>query len=491
MIGKLFLSHLYDLKNFMLINECVCIRNGWGATAVDALSTAIIMENTAAVNQILKHIGTIDFDRSSTDVSFFETSIRYLAGMLSGYDLLDGPLSRLINGDKSRLKPLLSQSKRLADNLKVAYKTPSGININGLEFHGPGNIVAHKDPASGIAGCTLPLEWQRLSDLTGNPEYGNLNKKAVSYFLTPFPQTNQPFPGLIGQNFDPNNGHSLDASGGWTGGSDSHYEYLLKAFVYNKNDYEKYKERWELAATSSMRFLASKPSSRPDLTFLAAYNNQSVNYNSQHCKSMPVSFCLHYIILIKENTVACFAGGNFIQGGLTLGKKEYIDFGLSLVDGCHSTYIGTPTSIGPESFSWQDISNRGDNPPSDQADRFQKYGFWVSDRSFNLRPEVIESYYYAYRATGDTKYQDWAWDAFVHVNSTCRTGSGFAALKDVTNKSKGFDNLQESYFFSEFLKYAYIIHGDDADWQVKADQTNQFVFNTEAHPIRIANNGRA
>lgn len=259
-------------------------RNGWGASAVDALSTAIIMENQAAVDKILNHISTINFDKSATDVSFFETSIRYLAGMLSGYDLLDGPMSHLINGNKTRLQPVLAQAKRLADNLKVAYNTPSGININGLEFHGPGNIVAHKDKAAGIAGATLTLEWQRLSDLTGNPEYGNLNKKAVSYFLTPYPQSNQPFPGLIGQNFDPNNGHSLDNSGGWTGGSDSHYEYLLKAFVYNKKEYEKHKERWELAATSSMRFLASNPSSRSDLTFLAEYSGQTLKYNSQHRK---------------------------------------------------------------------------------------------------------------------------------------------------------------------------------------------------------------
>lgn len=259
-------------------------RNGWGATAIDAWSTAIIMENKDAVNKVLDYIPTIDFDRSATDVSFFETSIRYLGGLLSGYDLLDGPMAHLISGNKTRLAPVLAQAKRLADNLKIAYNTPSGININGLEFHGPGNIVAHKDPAAGIAGVTLTLEWQRLSDLTGNPEYGNLNKRAVSYFLSPYPQSNQPFPGLIGQNFDPNNGHSLDNSGGWTGGSDSHYEYLLKAFVYNKDEYEKYKERWELAATSSMRFLASNPSSRSDLIFLAEYSGQTLKYNSQHCK---------------------------------------------------------------------------------------------------------------------------------------------------------------------------------------------------------------
>lgn len=70
-------------------------------------------------------------------------------------------------------------------------------------------------------------------------------------------------------------------------------------------------------------------------------------------------------------------------------------------------------------------------------------------------------------------------------------GSGFAALTDVTSNHSTYNNLQESYFFAELLKYAYMIHADDADWQVKADQTNQFVFNTEAHPIRIANGAQA
>ncbi|KAJ3497747.1 hypothetical protein NLG97_g1661 [Lecanicillium saksenae] len=444
---KGYLDHAFPHDSLKPVdNTYVDDRNGWGASAVDALSTAIIMRDQAAVDKILNHIATINFDSSSTDVSFFETSIRYLAGMLSGYDLLDGPFSDLINGNKSQLQPILSQARRLADNLKVAYNTPSGININGLEFHGKGKIIAHKDQSAGIAGVTLPIEWQRLSDLTDNPEYGNLNRKAVAYFLTPYPQSNQPFPGLIGQNFDPLTGHSQDASGGWGGGSDSDYEYLIKSFIYDKTVYEKYKERWELAAESSIRFLASSPSSRSDLTWLAGYNNQSLSYDSQH--------------------LACFAGGNFILGGLTLGKQEYVDFGLKLTDSCHETYTATHTGIGPENWHWRDIARGGEDPQQDQHSFYNQHGFWVANGQYNLRPEVIESYYYAYRATGDS----------------------FAALKDIQNPSKGFNNLQESYFFAEVLKYSYLIHAEDGAWQVKADQTNQFVYNTEAHPIRINKN---
>ena len=71
------------------------LRNGWGASAVDALSTAIVMGNKDAVSKILDHIMTIDFSETSDEVSLFETTIRYLGGMLSGYDLLKGPAANL------------------------------------------------------------------------------------------------------------------------------------------------------------------------------------------------------------------------------------------------------------------------------------------------------------------------------------------------------------------------------------------------------------
>ena len=104
-----------------------------------------------------------------------------------------------------------------------------------------------------------------------------------------------------------------------------------------------------------------------------------------------------------------------------------------------------------------------------------------------LRPEVIESFYYAYRATGDTKYQDWAWDAFRAINATTRAGVGFSSISDV-NAPGGGDktDFQESFWFAEVLKYSYLIQAEDADWQISADHNNQWVFNTEAHPVKVS-----
>ena len=64
-------------------------RNGWGASAVDAFSTALVMQLPDIVDTILEFIPTIHFDETADQVSLFETTIRYLGGMLSGKFYLD------------------------------------------------------------------------------------------------------------------------------------------------------------------------------------------------------------------------------------------------------------------------------------------------------------------------------------------------------------------------------------------------------------------
>ena len=73
--------------------------NGWGASAIDALSTALVMGNSKIVNQIVNYVPDINWSISADDqpVSLLETTIRYVAGLLSGYDLLKGPRSDLVD----------------------------------------------------------------------------------------------------------------------------------------------------------------------------------------------------------------------------------------------------------------------------------------------------------------------------------------------------------------------------------------------------------
>ncbi|KAK3941603.1 glycoside hydrolase [Diplogelasinospora grovesii] len=448
-------------------------RNGWGASAVDAFSTALVMQNWPVVNEILKFVPTINFDNTTTDISLFETTIRYLGGLLSAYDLMTGPLLGTLNDTADDIPSVLAQAKRLADNLKVAFDTPTGIPDNGVRFGPPRRDGSTTNGLATIG--TLVLEWTRLSDLTGDPTYGLLAQKGESYLLRPEPQPlAEPFPGLLGTNVNISNGMFLDGSGGWGGGDDSFYEYLIKMFLYDPVRFAGYKDRWVEAADSSIEFLASHPTTRPDLTFLAMWDNTTLQFVSEH--------------------LACFNGGNFILGGLTLNEPKYTQFGLDLVDACHETYVQTATGIGPEVFQWQDdkepATNSSNNPPPPagaDATFYERAGFWITNGNYVLRPEVLESIYYAYRATGDTKYQDWAWDAYLAINTTTAVGSGYSSINDVNQPGGGgFANFQESFWFAEVLKYSYLIQSEDAAWQVKADHTNQFVFNTECHPIRLA-----
>ncbi|KAI1141404.1 glycoside hydrolase family 47 protein [Hypoxylon sp. FL0543] len=452
-------------------------RNGWGASAVDAISTALVMGNQDVINQIVEHIGSINFNATSPDsenVSLFETTIRYLGGMLSAYDFLTGPLKQYAK-DQASVDKILAQAINLADVLSVTFDTPSGIPINTLLYGSDGYYVG-SDTTNGIATIgTLVLEWTHLSDITGNDTYAQLTQKAEEYLLNVRnPDVGEPYPGLLGTDVNISDGTFTDSSGGWNGGTDSFYEYLIKMYVYDQDRFGAYKDRWVAAVDSSIEYLASHPSSRPDLTFLAAYDGRDqLSFVSTH--------------------LACFDGGNFILGGLTLDNDQYKQFGLDLVNACHDTYISTATGIGPEVFNWQDsklpanASNNG-GPPSDATSFYTTAGFWIPSggADYVLRPEVIESFYYAYRATGDTKYQDWAWEAFLNINATCSAGVGFSGITDVnTPGGGGFDDFQESFWFAEVLKYSYLIQADDAEWQVNAGHDNTWVFNTEAHPFLV------
>lgn len=451
-------------------------RNGWGASAVDALSTALVMGNQEVINQVLEFIPTINFDQTAPGqeaVSVFETTIRYLGGLLSGYDFLTGPLKEYAQ-DQAAVDAILTQATHLADLLSESFDTPSGIPRNTIFFY-PDGTQPSDDETNSIATIgTLILEWARLSDITGDSKYYDLVQKAEDYLLSPLnPELGEPYPGLIGTNLNVTTGEFVDSSGGWNGGTDSFYEYLIKMYLYDSEKYGFYLERWITAIDSSIEFLTSHPTTRPDITFLAAYrSSQELNLVSTH--------------------LACFDGGNFILGGLTLDNQAYIDYGLDLVNGCHETYKFTETQIGPEIFRWQDSAlapNASNNqpPPSDWAEFYEEAGFWITGSTYALRPEVIESFYYAYRATGDSKYQDWAWDAFLAINSTTSAGVGWSSVSDVNAPGGGEKtDFQESFWFAEVLKYSYLIQAEDAAWQISADHNNEWVYNTEAHPLRVS-----
>lgn len=139
------------------------------------------------------------------------------------------------------MESLLAQSKALADVLKYAFDTPTGVPINTLHIE---NQTTDGTTINSLATIgTLVLEWTRLSDLLGDDEYAKLSQKGQSYLMNPKPALGEPFPGLVGSNVDVNTGLFQDGNGGWGGNADSFYEYLLKMYIYDPSRFEDYKER--------------------------------------------------------------------------------------------------------------------------------------------------------------------------------------------------------------------------------------------------------
>lgn len=85
-----------------------------------------------------------------------------------------------------------------------------------------------------------------------------------------------------------------------------------------------------------------------------------------------------------------------------------------------------------------------------------------------------------WRATHDEKYRQWGREIMHSIEKRCRVAGGYSGLNDVMHLPPRLNNHQESFFLAETLKYLWLLFSDDSVLPL-----NEYVFNTEAHPLRI------
>lgn len=195
-------------------NTCDDDFGGWGATAIDALSTAIMLENEDAARQILQFIATVDFTvvKGGTSIQMFELVIRHFAGMISAHDLLNGPYSHIANVKQLRAG-LYTQMVKLGDALSCGFKTPSGIPRNWVN---PTTCSTDDGQTNTVAGAgSLILEFARLSEITGDEAYVDRARHAEAYLLEPWPAEREIWPGILGSFVAVGDGSLVDEQGSW------------------------------------------------------------------------------------------------------------------------------------------------------------------------------------------------------------------------------------------------------------------------------------
>ncbi|KAJ3920511.1 seven-hairpin glycosidase [Lentinula edodes] len=421
-------------------------RNGWGASIVDGMATMYIMGLDDFFNEALNFTQFINFNESQVveTVSIFETSIRYVGGLLSAYEL---------SGKQHQI--LVDKAKEVADKMAYAWQTLPNQTIPFGEIWFSDN-TAVVDTSNIAEAGTLDIEWSRLSLYTGNDTYTKLTEgsvRTIANLVTPLP-------GLAPQGIDPSSNTFVGDYLTWGGGSDSYFEYLIKYPRVTNTDDNLFADTWHAAVDSSISAMARK-STVGNYTYIADWDEGELIHVGSHLE--------------------CFHGGNWIFGGHLLNNQTIIDYGLELVDACWNTYASTSTGIGPEVFYFlaNDQWNGNGVPSKDELTFYNEHGFWITASDYILRPEVLESNFYAWRSTGDTKYLDRAASAVESLKKYLpQPSGGYAGLNDVDNPSAGFIDDQESFWFAEVLKYLYLTFDDPEHISL-----NDYVLNTEGQPF--------
>jgi hypothetical protein len=448
-------------------------KNNWGSTGVtafDSLSTLLLLglkeEFLEAAEMALTSCSSFDPPQQSGFLaspqremtSVFETTIRHLGAALSAYT-------------QTKDQRFLDCAELIATSLLPAFDTPTGIALHGVMVgtHNANNEAwaGHRSILS-EAG-SLQIEFRYLAALTGKQIYSKSANAFTEHLLkvrsqgwpeneTLYEQDNPKMPhkGLWPTFIDPRTGKFAGAAS-MASLSDSFYEYLLKQWIlFGKRDQhllELYEDSVEALLLHLLRYTPK--------SHLAFIGHVGIGYEP------------------TMDHLACFVPGMLILGVMhgahrqpgrdlirrTWGDNDVVRAAVDLAATCYRLYLESPSGIGPEIVQFHENGT-----------------YSVSHPKFILRPETIESLFYLYRYTKDPKYKQWGKHIATHIDKHCRTSVGFAALESVVERKPRQVDSMESFFLAETLKYLYLLLEEESGSAVPLDQ---FVFNTEAHPLPI------
>ncbi|XP_064804638.1 mannosyl-oligosaccharide 1,2-alpha-mannosidase IA-like isoform X1 [Oncorhynchus masou masou] len=404
-----------------------------GASIVDSLDTLYIMGLMDEYNEAKEWVETSLDLNSNGEASLFEVNIRYVGGLLSAYYL---------TGEEMFKRKVMV----LGEKLLPAFNTPTGIPRGVINLGSSGTSWSWGWASAGSSILaefgTLHLEFVHLSELSNNGIYTE-KVMNIRKLLNKIEKPHGLYPNFL----SPVSGNWVQHHVSIGGLGDSFYEYLIKSYLMSDKTDEEAKKMYYSALEAIEANLVQK--SPGGLTYMAEWRGGILDHKMGH--------------------LACFSGGMVVIGaddGAPEKRQHYLDLAAEITHTCHESYSRSATKLGPEAF-------RFDGGAEATATR-------LSDRYYILRPEVIESYMYMWRLTHDPKYREWGWEAVEALEQHCRVEAGFSGIRDVYAQTVSHDNMQQSFFLSETLKYLYLLFSDDdllplEDW----------VFNTEAHPLPV------
>ncbi|PLW55823.1 hypothetical protein PCANC_02256 [Puccinia coronata f. sp. avenae] len=422
--------------------------SGWGATLVDSLDTLLIMNLTREYNYARTHVKAIDWSytvknhlnsdaEDGPKISFFETVIRYLGGLISAYDL---------SGDNL----MLQRAEDLAEWLLPAFGTSSGFPMTHYQLGtNPLGIKVGRVVTADIGSLTL--EFTRLSQITSKDYYYDMVQKITDVldgdqWVSP-DRLGTLFPIFI----NPEKPQSLSDKYSMGAMVDSYYEYLIKEHQLLRGTKSQYSKMYTSVIESARTHLM-----------------KTYNLEYPGGKNFTVLGNVEWGVFTPAvDHLICFSGAMIGLGAKILNRKEDLDLAMRHADTCVRAYESTETGFMSKARLRQ-LKSHVVRGPS------------IANSLYKGRPETIESVYYMWRITGDRQWQDRGWRMFTSWMESCVTKYGFANLENVNYWPPLLVDKQESFVLAETFKYYYLLFSEP-----DLISLDEYVFNTEAHPFRL------
>ncbi|KAM7206924.1 glycoside hydrolase [Rhypophila sp. PSN 637] len=458
---------------------------GLGWIIIDSLDTLMLMNMTSRLEHAREWLSTSLTWEQDQDVNTFETTIRMLGGLLSAHYLSTEFPNMAPISDDDVGKPgedlYLEKAKDLADRLLVAFDSPSGIPYASVNIGELKGLLSHDDggASSTAETTTLQLEFKYLAKLTGEKLFWDKAEK-VMQVVDDNGAKDGLVPIYIHATTGKFNGHNIRLGSR----GDSYYEYLIKQYLQTNKKEPVYQEMWREALMGVRKHLVTY--TEPSQFTIIGERPSGLEGE--------LSPKMDHLVCFMPGSIALAATGGLTEAEArklpTWTKQDEADMQLAreLMQTCWGMYKFMATGLAaeityfnigkpplPESAPHKAPEEFDPDPEAEWRKDFEVHSL---DTHNLQRPETVESLFYMYRITGETKYRDWGWEMFKSfMNYTAvEDGGGFTSLSNANVIPPTLRDNMESFWLAETLKYFYLLFSPDDLLPL-----DKVVINTEAH----------
>jgi hypothetical protein len=376
---------------------------------IEALDTLYVMELDDDLHEGVEYIvNRVDFDIDG-DFHVFEAIIRLVGGLEAGY---------LATGNRA----LLDLCVDLTDRLLPAFtQSPTGMPYQFVNMH-TGAVSGPTPPLAEIG--TNILEFGTLSQLTGNPHYFRLAKRAQRAVVERRSRLD-----LLGQNLNVETGEWTDTTDDAPNPPvDSFYEYLWGGWAMfgDRDD-----RAWFRMLNAAMT------------RHLAERFNGLLWYKQ-------VDFQTGALLGRRQSELAGFWAEILGAAGDTRRAYEYYRSWTSVLD----QYPVLPEEIDYTTFA-------------------------ATSKGNQLRPEYVNSSFDLYLQFRDPFFRRTAEQYFAGMKQFNRVPNGYTIINDVTTRPMVLGDLTPAYWFAENMKYLYLMFAHSPRFDYR-----DFYLSTEGKVLR-------